>query len=56
MYIDLYRFRFVTVLQIFVFLDCCLLEALMMYFLFWGDCHVLLDQGICFESSVVDSG
>ena len=55
MYIDSCRFRFVTVFQI-VFFGLLFSGSINDVILVLGDCHVLLDQGICFESSMVDSG
>ena len=55
MYIDLYRFRFVTVFQIFFFFRLLFSGSINDVSLVFGDCHVLLDQRICFESSTVDS-
>ena len=55
MYIDIYRFRFVTVFQIFFF-RLLFSGRINDVILVLGDCHVLLDQGICFESSMVDIG
>ena len=48
MYIDIYRFRFVTVFQIF-FLRLLFSGSINDVILVLGDCFVLLDQGICFE-------
>ena len=56
MYIELYRFRFVTVFQIFFFFRLLFSGSINDVILVLGDCHVLLDQGICFESGMVDSG
>ena len=57
MYIDIYtcRFRFVTVFQIFFF-RLLFSGSINDVILVLGDCYVLLDQEICFESSMVDSG
>ena len=49
--IDIYRFRFVTVFQIIVF-RLFFSGSINDVILVLGDCHVLLDQGICFESSI----
>ena len=48
--------RFVTVFQIFFFFRLLFSGSINDVILVLGDCHVLLDQGICFESSMVDSG
>ena len=55
MYIYIYIFRFMTVFQIFFF-RLLFSGSINDVILVLGDCHVLLDQGICFESSMIDSG
>ena len=45
MYIDIYRFRFITVFQIFFFFRLLFFGSINDVILVLGDCHVLLDQG-----------
>ena len=45
MYIDIYRFKFVTVFEIFFFLRLLFSGSINDVILVLGDCHVLLDQG-----------
>ena len=45
MYIDIYRFRFVTVFEVFFFFRLLFSGSINDVILVLGDCHVLLDQG-----------